>query len=140
MGMGHAPVRGFMIEATEENLEKLGYDFGSLKNFILNFDFTSKEAEVRAKPEPEDLEDFGSLMEYFGVELINMTLKFYGKTIDTRFMRYDTDNGSRYDDLVDGIYMGFDEDDLYERKLTPVGTRMKEMGSLPEVKLWTNFG
>jgi hypothetical protein len=140
MGMGTAPCHGFLIEATEENLRKLGYDFDQLKKIISDFDFKSKAAEGRAAPEVGDLEDFDTLMDYLGMELTNMELKFYGKKIETQFFKYDRENGDRYDGIEDGIYMQFSEDDLYEKTLTSTGQRMEALGSLPEETQWTNFG
>ena len=139
MGMGTIACHGFVLEATEENLGKLGYGFKSLKELAIK---NAKENGSNfTAPDENDLKDIHTLLEYLGCELVEVNLKFYGKVVGVQFINYDRENcGDIYDDLTTGTYITIEEEELYERKLTSEGERMKELGALPTEKRWTHFG
>jgi len=136
MGMGTAPCHGFVLEATEETMKKLGWDFETLKRYSIR----EYEADRLNSPTKEDLENFDTVMEFLALELDVINLHKDGKIFDAQIMRYNEDEGDRYDDLTTGIYLSFDESCLYEKKVTAVGEMLKNIDLLPKEQQWTNFG
>lgn len=127
--MGTAPCHGHVVEATRENLAKMGYDEELLIKAALDNGAGS-----------EDIEDFDDALNFLGTEYITLELAVAGKKAYAEVFRYDQNNGDRYDNLEDGCYLIFDEDDLYEKKTTPLAESLKCLGAMPQEKQWTNFG
>lgn len=135
MGMGSAPCSGYVLPATEENFKKLNISLGRFE----------KEYEDFKKSYPDD--DFeGFLAElaamYGPSEVILEAVpdQGLGAVITIELYRYDSDMGDRYDDLADGVYFVFYEDELYTKELTPVGEALKDKNLFPELQAWTMFG
>jgi len=127
MSMGTAPCYGHLLPAGQIVL--LGW---------------SKEKLIQLCKDngagSENIEDFDDAMNFLSSEQINIPIKINDATLNVEVMQYDRDNGDLYDDLEDGYYLMFDEDDLYERKLTKAGEILESHKWLPELKQWTNFG
>ena len=74
-----------------------------------------------------------------GIGLVEIPVK--RRIVEAVIYHYSEDDGDRYDDLTDGYYLIFDEDDLYSTKLSRTGKQFrKQFGKLPEFKNWTSFG
>lgn len=54
--------------------------------------------------------------------------------------RYNRDDGSHYDEMEDGFYLTFVEDQLYLRQLGPIGQALERRNVLPEFKVWSQYG
>jgi len=141
MGMGSAPCSAYILPADETTLEMLGCDTKEIiqiaKNYMKENDLpTSQWGKVY------DFDDALCILADCNVPLKLTLVPIVGKAreIEVEVYRYDAENGDRYDELEDGYYIIFDENDLYERKLTTVGKMLKSTKLLPEYKQWTNFG
>jgi hypothetical protein len=133
MGMGTAPCSGYVLPATKENFKKLNIALGQFK----------KEYNVFKEEYPNGhiegfLEDLVGM--YGQGEVIFEATPDLGKAITIKLYRYNSDEGDRWDDLEDGVYFIFDEEELYTKKLTPIGKVLKKIGVLPEQQAWTTFG
>jgi hypothetical protein len=136
MGMGTAPCHGFVLEATEEIMKTFGWTFEALKKH-------AKEEYSKSNlypPTEDDLEDFDAVVQFLALESHILDIHKDGKTFDAQIMYYNREDGDRYDDLEDGIYLNFDENCLYEKKLTDIGELLKGIDLLPKEQQWTNFG
>ena len=129
MPMGTAPASGYVLPFTEDISKRLNINYGEHQ----------KDIDLYI----ENGEDFESAIESIVQEETEIEIKatINGKTIPVWLIRYNRDDGDCYDGLTDGYYFAFDEDDLYERKLTPVGQALKDEGDLfPQYERWTVYG
>jgi hypothetical protein len=60
--------------------------------------------------------------------------------VTVSIFRYNRDEGDIYDELKEGIYASFSEDDLFVKKPTKVMTTLKSLKCDPELSSWTTFG
>ena len=52
--------------------------------------------------------------------------------------RYEEELTGKHEEIEDGFYFLFDENNLYERKLSPIGQSLKNEGDLfPQYERWT---
>jgi hypothetical protein len=125
MSSGTAANYGYMLPATEENITKLKIDISEYHDW--------KEENPEC-----DLDDFfEEEMDQGNPLLSNMT----NPPTEIYLYLYHSEDGDIYDDLEDiGFYFMFDEEDLYEMKTTPFGNTLREIGAMPEFKMWTTFG
>jgi len=133
MGMGSAPCSGYVLEATEENFNQLNANFGEYE-------------DIRKKYQEENPDDdFDDFIDYLFHEFDEPIFeacpnKPIGQVISIFLIRYESEVGDRYDDLSDGYYFAFDEEDLYSKTLSEAGQTLKDKGILPEYCRWTQFG
>lgn len=134
MGMGTAPCSAYILPATKENFEKLNMDLGRYK----------KEYEEFKKNHPDDLEVFFEelIIEHGNNEVVLEATpdEPLGAVISVELYRYNSEEGDRYDELEDGVYFIFYEEELYTRELTLVGEAMQRNDVFPELKYWTTYG
>lgn len=128
MGMDLAPVSGYILELTEENFQQLEIDLGEYTSLIEEFEV---EGESR-------LETLCRLFNAY--PSIETQVAVMGVTCTPTMMFYTKDDGGLYDDLSDGLYLLFEENDLFINTLTHLGTILEEKGMLPQYKRWTHFG
>lgn len=167
MSLGTAPCSGYVLEATEKNLAKLGYDAKTLRKYLIEYCDCEDCKEIKSVMEAtenelpllvgslgsvsvgfleqrllgkEMVEDIDDLLFHFVESCIHLGVTIGGKEIEVGVYRYDPDNGDRYDELHDGYWLIFNEDDLYIRQESEILKALKQSDAEPELKAWTNFG
>ena len=129
MSMGTAPCSGYVLPINEENIKTLCTDEKTLIQLCHDNGAGT-----------ENISSLEDALCFLSDEDVTVTLMAGGVNVNASVIRYNRDNGDRYDDLEDGYYFIFSEDDLYNRSLSRVGNGLKQKGVLPELKQWTNFG
>ncbi len=129
MGSGMAPIHGYMLLLDCNSVGIL--DINVLKKHFL------EKLDI-------DINDYDNLKdqlvdnfdEFLDEEL---PLKNYKATVT--LYRYNADDGDCYDSLEEGqIYLWFQESDLFEKRLTPLGRDLKDKKLEPKLEEWTVFG
>lgn len=128
MGMDLAPASGYVLEVTSRNLSKLRLDLGEYDSLL---------GEFRVKGETR----FQAISRLFNTyPAIEVAVTLGDHTSNPIMMFYTSDDGGSYDDLSDGLYLVFDEEDIFIKELTCIGSLLKENGVFPEYRRWTIYG
>lgn len=142
MSQGSAPCRGYVVELTDELIQKLGLD-----TLTEDVDVTCCLLGVphRGDIRLEDANPRAALTVLAGEgESISIDLHAligHGRTVEATPFLYDADQGDCYDELEDGkLYLIFNENDLYTKTETEEFKALSTLGITPEEKSWTNFG
>jgi hypothetical protein len=132
MGMDLAPASGYILEVTRYNISKIELGLGVYESLLGEFEV---EGELK----------YHALCRLFNnyppidVE-VTIKAKVNDLTTVATMMFYTNDDGGEYDDLSDGLYLLFDEGDLFIKEPTYLHMILKEADILPEYKRWTNYG
>lgn len=132
MGSGFGSCSGYTLEITKEVWEKFNFD---LNNFGVKF-FGETEWET----EKNNWDSICDLLDFLADEQEDITFNVNGKEGRAFFFKYDSENGDRYDDLSDGIYLAFYEDSLYTRTYTELGNELSKADLFPVFARWVEFG
>ena len=135
MGMGHAANAGYMLPATIENLSKLKADLNEIASWDPDYDNSKKHTNIGVFHKHVE-----ACLKEYAFEGYSVRCIINNKEIAVDLYLYDSSEGSRYDSIEDGIYLWFDEEDIYDKTLSNQGKLLKEMNMLPEYHLWVTFG
>lgn len=114
MSQGSAPCQGYVVELTDELIQKLGITMDFLKLI--------KESLPQNTEIPDNVYDTPGHAR-------------------KRKCTYTHRPRDYYDELEDGkLYLIFDEDDLYTKIETEEFKALSALGMTPKEKSWTNFG
>ena len=127
MGMGHAPASGYVI-AFDAFLNGLALDVTSFVHACLD-------------APPDGIEDYDEFINDELFDRFEIEFEVPGCTgLRAWLFRYRSEDGDRYDDISDGIYVAFNNDDLYEKKLSRFGEYLTRKEIFPEHARWTVYG
>ena len=129
MGSGMAPIHGYMLKLNRNSVRIL--DINVLKKHFLE----KLDIEIT---DYDNLKD--QLVDNFD-EFLDEELPLKNYDTAVTLYRYNADDGDCYDSLEEGqIYLWFQESDLFEKRLTPLGQYLKDKKLEPKLEEWTVFG
>lgn len=127
MGMDLAPASGYILEVTERILPKLQLFLREYETLIGEFEVDGESA-------------FESIVRLFNsYPPIEVEITIKDMTMTPVMMFYTNDDGGAHDDLSDGLYLLFEEEDLFIKELTYPGMILSDTGLFPKYKRWTVY-
>jgi hypothetical protein len=133
------PLSGYVIRLEGNEELKTSIDF----KYLDDISEETKEALLKTESVKDMLEFFECDLgkEFLGeYPTFDVFIHLGESKVDATLFEYDRDYGERGDDLDDGYYFEFNENQLYEKKLTTAGELLEKEGSLPYEALWTAGG
>ena len=132
MSSGTAPCGGYVLEVSVENFTLFGLD--KSQEFIEYLEEYGIEAENVGLSDIEIFLDEcntirASIVGTNGLVCFSVTPTYYN-----------SEDGGPYDELEDGWYFVFEENDLYKRKLSQLGEALTDKDCMPWDATWTTFG
>lgn len=167
MAQGSAPCSGYVLEATEKNLAKLGHTSETLRKYLIEHCDCEECAQIKKVMEmPEKklplligslldvangyleqrlsgnkmVEDIEELIYHYHESSLSLKVTVDGKEVEVGVYYYDSEDGDRYDELHENCWLIFNESDLYVKQESEVMKSLKESEVEPEYRLWTHFG
>ena len=137
MASGPAPVQAYVIDLKEVTV------FNDRLAVMYLKDQHTSVAEVKAFKSGDEkfratvIENF---LKEFADEMEPLKINIAGVDYMVEIIYYNSEAGGVYDDLSDGLYLVFGDDELFNRTDTKLMHQLRRMNAAPKHQQWTVWG